>query len=96
MRFCLLLLVFLCCSCALSEKLNLSSHDQQITKKNVLRSAWSKNHDPEYDSGNLPINLSSPLLHAGMLFVGTGKGYTIAYDAITGKVLWKEKDKSFG
>ena len=93
MRFFLPLLVVLFCSCALSEKFNLVSHDSQIDKKIILRHAWSKNLDPQYDSGNLPINLSSPLLHSGMLFVGSGKGQMIAYDAQTGKVLWKENDK---
>ncbi|OFZ26919.1 MAG: hypothetical protein A2381_20035 [Bdellovibrionales bacterium RIFOXYB1_FULL_37_110] len=93
MRFFLPLLVCLLCSCALSEKINFSSSDKSGEKKTILRSAWSKNLDPAYDSGNLPINLSSPLLHAGMLFVGTGKGQMIAYDAQTGKVLWKENDK---
>lgn len=54
---------------------------------------WIKNHDPEYESGNLPIALNSPLIHEDALYAGNGKGEMVAYQLKDGKEIWKFQDK---
>lgn len=54
---------------------------------------WIKNHDPIYESGNLPIALNSPLIHEDNIFAGNGKGEMIAYQLENGAEVWRKKDK---
>jgi outer membrane protein assembly factor BamB len=61
-------------------------------KAPAFRSLWAKNDDPDYDTGNLPIALHSPLIHEGILFAGSGKGIMRAFELESGRILWKATD----
>lgn len=54
---------------------------------------WSKNIDPVYETGNLPIALNSPLIHDGMLYVGDGDNNLRAYQLDNGRPVWSAADK---
>ncbi|MBT3234511.1 MAG: PQQ-binding-like beta-propeller repeat protein [Bdellovibrionales bacterium] len=58
----------------------------------IFKVAWTKNIDPAYNSGNLPVNLSSPLIAKGLLFLGTPDKKMIAYSLDSGRVVWSKKD----
>lgn len=55
---------------------------------------WSKNLDPLYDSGNLPIALQSPLIFEGLVYVGDNAGYFSAYELENGRMVWREKENT--
>lgn len=55
---------------------------------NVFTLSWTKAFDPEYETGNLPISLSSPLIHNGYLYVGNGRGQMGAFNIDNGRPLW--------
>ncbi|PIP94305.1 MAG: hypothetical protein COW00_03480 [Bdellovibrio sp. CG12_big_fil_rev_8_21_14_0_65_39_13] len=57
-----------------------------------FRVSWSRNLDPKYDTGNLPIALNWPLAYEGLVFIGDNNGYMRAYDIKNGRKLWVEKD----
>jgi len=76
-------------SCTHIKKLEVEG----VKKKNSSFSiAWIKNHDPLYDTGNLPIALNSPLIYKDMVFSGSAAGQFNAYDLETGRTLWSEGD----
>jgi len=54
---------------------------------------WTKNHDPVYETGNLPISLNSPVIHDGILYAGKNSGSMKAYQLDNGKLIWSKKDK---
>ena len=58
-------------------------------KKPVFTVLWSKNYDPDYKTGNLPISLSGPIANEGMIYAGHSEGEMRAYDIETGKNAWK-------
>ncbi len=58
-----------------------------------LTLSWAKNLDPSYESGNLPISLSSPLIHDGVLYAADGKGVFSAYNVENGRKLWSQDIK---
>ena len=61
-----------------------------------FRAIWSKNFDPEYTSGNLPVTFSSPYIYDDLLFVGAPNGKMHAYELKSGRPLWEsEDDESF-
>jgi outer membrane protein assembly factor BamB len=60
----------------------------------LLRAVWIKSFDPVYDTGNLPIGLSAPLVVEGITFVGTPNGDFNAYDASSGRTLWSNNESS--
>jgi len=60
--------------------------------KSAFHLVWSKNYDPIYQTGNLPIALHYPLAYEGILFVGHNTGHMNALDLSTGRQIWKEKD----
>jgi outer membrane protein assembly factor BamB len=62
--------------------------------KPLMTAAWIKNLDPEYDSGNLPISLQSPLIHEGVVYAGHNSGHMQAYELETGRLIWSEFDGS--
>ena len=53
---------------------------------------WSKNLDPVYESGNLPIALNSPNIYRGLLYAGHNSGKMIAYDLENGREIWTTDD----
>jgi outer membrane protein assembly factor BamB len=54
--------------------------------------AWVKNQDTDFQSGNLPIALNSPLIEEGLVFVGHNDGHMMAYEVETGRKVWRKKD----
>jgi outer membrane protein assembly factor BamB len=61
-------------------------------KKTNFRVIWTKNHDPIYETGNLPIALNSPLIHDGILYAGKNDGNMKAYELENGKLVWSKND----
>lgn len=55
---------------------------------------WSKNLDPLYDTGNLPIALQSPLIYEGLVYVGDNAGFFSAYELENGRMVWREKENT--
>lgn len=76
-------------SCSSLKKLPL---EKQSLKRPVFDLAWSKNLDPEHETGNLPIGMGSPLIVDGMLFMGSLDGHMRAFDIQSGRMLWDEND----
>ena len=54
---------------------------------------WSKNLDPPYSTGNLPIALNGPTIYEGIVYIGDAEGYMRAYKLANGRPLWREKDR---
>jgi outer membrane protein assembly factor BamB len=67
----------------------------ELEKKGQFNPIWIKNHDPDYQTGNLPIALNSPLLYEGILFVGHNKGQMKAFELGNGRKIWSADDKGF-
>ncbi len=61
-------------------------------KKPVFTVLWSKNYDPDYKTGNLPIALNGPITSEGIVYAGHNEGEMRAYDVETGKSAWVVKD----
>ncbi|MBG09014.1 MAG: hypothetical protein CME68_09670 [Halobacteriovoraceae bacterium] len=61
-------------------------------KKPVFTVLWSKNYDPDYKTGNLPIALNGPIAKDGIVYAGHNIGEMRAYDVETGKSAWTVKD----
>ncbi len=59
-----------------------------------LRVLWSKNLDPSYESGNLPIGLGAPRVFNDIVYMGSLSGDMSAYDLESGRVLWVQNDKT--
>lgn len=95
MKLSYLLIILLSISCAQFKKLDIgvTAPPRQAAK---LTPRWIKNFDPFYESGNLPIGSSTPMIHEGMLFIGTLTGKMNAYDVENGRLLWSEThDQTF-
>jgi outer membrane protein assembly factor BamB len=60
----------------------------------VFRVAWSKNLDPYYVSGNLPIGLGAPRIFRDMVFMGSMAGEMSAYDLETGRTIWSQQENT--
>ncbi len=60
--------------------------------REIFRPIWIKNHDPQYNSGNLPIGLQTPLIDQGIVYAGHGLGEMRAYELENGRLIWKAKD----
>jgi len=63
-------------------------------KSDFFRIAWSKNLDPEYVSGNLPIGLGAPRIFQDTVYMGSLSGVMHAYDLESGRVLWTQNEKT--
>ena len=57
-----------------------------------LKVSWIKNQDTDFQSGNVPIALNSPLIKEGLVFVGHNDGHMMAYELETGRKVWRKKD----
>jgi outer membrane protein assembly factor BamB len=66
--------------------------DAPIKKDRPFYMAWSKNLDPIYNTGNLPVGTGSPFIHEDHLYMGTLSGEMNAYDLETGKIVWSHKE----
>lgn len=62
------------------------------SKIDNFKVSWAKNMDPEYNSGNLPIALNSPLIHDGLLYAGSGDGVMSGFSLENGRTIWSKKD----
>ena len=62
------------------------------TSEKVFKAQWIKDHDPSYSTGNLPIGLSGPLIHQGLVYAGHALGEMRAYDLINGRPIWRKRD----
>ncbi len=60
----------------------------------TLKPSWIKNHDPQYETGNLPISLHSPLIQDGLVFGGHNDGKMKAYEVSNGRLVWEAEDNS--
>lgn len=54
--------------------------------------AWTKNLDPIYNTGNLPIGTGSPFIYEDYVFMGDLSGNMNAYELETGRVIWSHKE----
>jgi outer membrane protein assembly factor BamB len=63
-------------------------------KTSFFKVSWSKNLDPVYESGNLPIGLGAPRIFQDIVYQGSLSGVMSAYDLETGRVLWSAQDKT--
>ncbi|MEE2744499.1 MAG: PQQ-binding-like beta-propeller repeat protein [Bdellovibrionota bacterium] len=86
--FAFLLIGLVSCS-FLKNKLHLEGPGRTGSFFRIL---WSKNHDPGYQTGNLPVALSGPLAHEGIVYAGHNNGEMRAYEIKTGKKIWVKKD----
>jgi outer membrane protein assembly factor BamB len=87
----LILIIFLLSGCSsVRDKLKIVAPKKETSDFYV---SWSKNLDPEYESGNLPIGLQSPNVHEGLVFVGDNKGLMKALDLKSGRSLWEKRDR---
>lgn len=68
-----------------------SAPERKVPYFNVL---WSKNLDPEYVSGNLPIGLGAPRIFNDIVYMGSTAGVMSAYDIESGRTLWSHNDKT--
>lgn len=90
MKFCLLailLLQFVACS-----NLSLDSISGVRDESAPMMVRWSKNLDPIYETGNLPIHLGAPLIAGNRLFIADGSGQMTAYALEDGRELWQAND----
>ncbi len=76
-------------SCSTLNKLGLEGVRE---KQNIFSPRWMKNLDPEYDSGNLPIALQSPLIYKEMVFIGDNNGEMNAYALSDGRPVWSKEE----
>lgn len=65
-----------------------------IKKATFFNNIWSKNLDSQYVSGNLPIGLGAPRIFNDIVYMGSLDGIMTAYDIESGRVLWKENEKT--
>ena len=65
-----------------------------VDAKVHLAPAWIHNLDPDYDSGNLPIALQSPLISEGIVYAGHNSGFMQAFELDNGRLIWSENDSS--
>jgi outer membrane protein assembly factor BamB len=66
--------------------------DKPDVKSDKFIIKWNKSFDPEYLTGNLPVNFVSPKIHEDILFLGDPNGVFSAHDLDTGKVIWKVQE----
>ncbi len=86
--------IFFCASCSTPDlkisRPKLSTMAQK--SRQIFRPVWIKNHDPRYNSGNLPIGLQTPLIHRGIVYTGHSAGEMRAYELDSGRLVWKAED----
>lgn len=63
-------------------------------KTDFFKIAWSKNLDPDYQSGNLPIGVGAPRIFNDIVYMGSMSGVMSAYDVESGRVLWSFDEKT--
>ena len=79
-------------SCSFLTKKIAGLKPQPARHRPYFSPVWIKNHDPLYDTGNLPIGLQGPLIHEGLVYAGHGSGEMRAYQLSDGRLIWKRRD----
>lgn len=92
MKYLFLLLLITSCGSLKSLKSLKPSAPEKET--NFFQVAWSKNLDPEYVSGNLPIGTGAPRIFNDIVYQGSLTGVMNAYDLETGRALWSQDEKT--
>lgn len=87
-----LIFLFGAVSCAQVKKLEKELEPREY-KSRALQLSWTKNLDPIYNTGNLPIGMTSPFISDDILYVGDLSGSMHAYDLHSGRVVWEVVDK---
>ncbi len=86
------LLLSILSSCAFLQRYvptNALHSPVRTSSKQVL---WSKNLDPIYNSGNLPIALNAPAISDGIVYIGDGQGIMHAFNITDGREIWQSQD----
>lgn len=91
--FCVLILTVSSCS-SFKSKLKEFKPTGVAEHRQALKAGWIKNLDPDYNSGNLPIGLQSPLIHDGIVYAGNNNGFMQAYEVGNGRLVWSGDDGS--
>jgi outer membrane protein assembly factor BamB len=63
-------------------------------RMDIFNVQWSKNLDPDYVSGNLPIGFGAPRIFNDIVYMGSLDGVMRAYDLESGRVLWQQEEKT--
>ncbi|WP_419168420.1 PQQ-binding-like beta-propeller repeat protein [Halobacteriovorax sp.] len=79
-------------SCSSIKKVTSKLEGKKL-EMDPLTLTWTKNLEPSYESGNLPISLSSPLIADGILYAADGRGNFNAYNVENGRLIWTHKIK---
>jgi outer membrane protein assembly factor BamB len=74
----------------IKEKLVLNKNEAPDRFINI----WTKNLDPKYKDGNLPIGQSSPLVLGDAVFIGDLAGRVSKYKKTSGRLIWRETEKA--
>ena len=65
----------------------------KATTTPLLVPKWSQVYDPPHQTGNLPIALNYPLIHEGVVFIGTGFQQMLALDLESGRKIWSTQEE---
>lgn len=91
---CCFVLLSLFTSCAFVKRHKESFIPKAVKPENkVFKVQWARNLDPEYDTGNLPIGLSSAFMYSNLLFIGDLKGKMTAHNLEDGREVWIQNDQ---
>lgn len=94
MKYLLFSICLITMSCARFESIAENFKiDKAKNGKSNFHPVWFKNLDPEYETGNLPIALNSPLIHEGLVYVGKNSGSMMAFELSNGRKVWEKEDK---
>jgi outer membrane protein assembly factor BamB len=81
----ILLLIFTACS-----GLKVTAPEKE---NKVFTVKWSKNLDPDYETGNFPLTVGGTVVTDDYVAVGSLGGNFYVYDQENGRELWKSKEK---
>ncbi len=81
----------LCCFLLAGCSLTVRAPEKE---KKIFKVSWSKNLDPKYESGNLPIGLGAPRIFQDIVYQGSLAGTMYAYDLETGRIIWSADEKT--
>lgn len=91
-KFLFLLIIVGGTSCAQLKKIEKQIEPRNYEEKG-LSLLWTKNLDPVYSAGNLPIGMNSPFVSEDILYIGDLSGVMHAYDLNSGRVVWEKDEK---
>lgn len=79
----------------LLSTINACSHigEQKHLKFDPFFIKWSKNFDPTYQAGNIPIALNSPLIVDDILYTGDHTGKFKAFKLENGQLIWEVEER---